>query len=202
MLSLSNILTLERCPHCNIDKPNLPRLWTGPTSDFKDTNRRQWATYVCQRCGGVVTACSQEKKDQVIDFFPKSAAIDQSIPERAKVFLRQAMDSLHSPSGAVMLAASAVDAMLKAKDYKQGSLYSRIDQSAADHVITPEMAKWAHQVRLDANDQRHADDDAQLPGPKDAQQAVEFALAFAQYLFVLPSRISKGIEQSQEGVAG
>jgi hypothetical protein len=53
-----------------------------------------------------------------------------------------------------MLCASAVDAMLKAKSYKDGTLYGRINQAAKDHLITPEMAKWAHDVRIEANDPR------------------------------------------------
>jgi hypothetical protein len=40
-----------------------------------------------------------------------------------------------------MLSASAVDAMLKVKGYKSGSLYSRIDKAAEDHMITSEMAR-------------------------------------------------------------
>lgn len=51
-----------------------------------------------------------------------------------------------------MLAASAVDALLKLKGYTAGSLYARIEKAAEDHVITQDMAKWAHEVRLDAND--------------------------------------------------
>ncbi len=52
-----------------------------------------------------------------------------------------------------MLAASSIDAMLKEKGYKVGGLYDRIKQAAKDHLITDEMAAWAHDVRLDANDQ-------------------------------------------------
>ena len=96
--------------------------------------------------------------------FPKdSSTVPDVVPERAKNYLRQAVDSLHAPSGAVMLAASAVDAMLKNKGYKDGSLYARIDDAAAKHLITPDMAAWAHDVRLDANDERHADESSTLP---------------------------------------
>ena len=69
-----------------------------------------------------------------------------------------------------MLAASAVDAMLKEKGYLKGSLYDRIEEAAKAHLISPEMAKWAHAVRLDANDQRHADHAATLPAEADARQ--------------------------------
>ncbi len=96
-----------------------------------------------------------------------------------------------------MLAASAVDAMLKAKGFKDGSLYSRIDKSVAAHLLTAEMGKWAHQVRLEANDQRHADEAASLPTAEDARRSVDFARALASFLFVLPARVSRGIEDSK-----
>ena len=91
-----------------------------------------------------------------------------------------------------MLAASAVDAMLKAKGYTKGNLYPRINQAKTDHLITEEMATWAHEIRLDANDQRHADQAATLPTPEDARKCNEFALALAEFLFVLPARVTRG----------
>lgn len=91
-----------------------------------------------------------------------------------------------------MLAASSVDAMLKAKGYKEGNLYTRIEEALEDHLITPEMADWAHEVRLDANDQRHDDEEAPLPEQSDAEKVIEFASALAQFLFVLPARIQRG----------
>ena len=93
-----------------------------------------------------------------------------------------------------MLAASAVDAMLKQRGYVEGTLYKRIEKAAGDHVLTSEMAPWAHAVRLDANDQRHADEAAVLPTPEDAKRVLEFALALGEYLFVLPARIARGIK--------
>ncbi|MBI4293556.1 MAG: DUF4145 domain-containing protein [Betaproteobacteria bacterium] len=104
---------------------------------------------------------------------------------------------LSSPAGAVMLAASAVDAMLKAKKLSSGSLYSRIDEAAKAHLITAEMAEWAHDVRLDANDQRHSDQDVPLPDQEQAKKCVEFAIAFGQFLFVLPARVERGIKSAK-----
>lgn len=92
-----------------------------------------------------------------------------------------------------MLTASSVDAMLKAKGYTEGSLYSRIDKAAADHLITADMAHWAHAVRLDANDQRHADEAADLPSEVDARRCIDFASALGQFLFTLPARVKKGL---------
>lgn len=130
---------------------------------------------------------------EVIEYYPSSTQVDDAIPERARSYLAQALDSISAPSGAVMLAASSVDAMLKAKDLKKGSLYSRIDQAVEANLITPDMAQWAHDVRLDANDERHADETMPLPGAEDARRAVDFAMALGQFMFVLPARVKRGI---------
>ena len=91
-----------------------------------------------------------------------------------------------------MLAASAIDAMLKAKGYNDGSLYSRIDQAVEDHLITAEMGLWAHEVRLEANGQRHADAQFTLPTITDANRVIAFAESLAEFLFALPARVSRG----------
>lgn len=93
-----------------------------------------------------------------------------------------------------MLSASSVDAMLKIKGYTAGTLYTRIQKAVEDHLITAEMATWAHEVRLDANDQRHADEAVSLPTTQDATRVLEFASALADYLFVLPSRVQRGLQ--------
>lgn len=130
----------------------------------------------------------------IAEYFPSATEIDSVVPERPRAFLQQAQESLHAPAGAVMLCASAVDAMLKIKSYAEGSLYARIEKAANDHLITTEMAKWAHEVRLDANGQRHADEAAALPTHQDATRALDFANALAEFLFVLPSRVQRGLE--------
>ncbi|MBK6539976.1 MAG: DUF4145 domain-containing protein [Flavobacteriales bacterium] len=155
--------------------------------------------YSCRRCGGVVTAfaSSQPTGNQVDGIFPGRQELSGDIPERAKNFLQQAIDSKAAPSGCVMLCASAVDAMLKAKNYVEGNLYSRIDKAVLENVITPDMAQWAHDVRLDANDERHADHAAKMPTLDDAERVVDFAEALAEILFVLPARVRRAIAPKQ-----
>jgi Domain of unknown function (DUF4145) len=101
---------------------------------------------------------------------------------------------MHAPAGAVMLCASAVDAMLKAKGSVEGSLYAQIDKAATEYLITADMATWPHAVRLDANEQRHADVATDLPCEQDAQRVLSFASKLAQLLFVLPARVKYGLE--------
>lgn len=137
-------------------------------------------------------AVASGDNQEVRDYWPGSESVDDAIPDRAAQFLRQAIDSLHAPAGAVVLAASSVDAMLKARGLKEGKLNDRIKQANAQHLLTDDMAPWAHEVRLDANDQRHADDDAPLPNDADARKVIEFAKALGQILFVLPAAVKRG----------
>jgi len=188
---LQNMLNLDRCPHCSVSKPTLEKIHEVVTDNHATSNQRYWRIYKCNFCGGLVTASSKEYNHKVEEIFPEAKSVDNAIPERAREYLKQSMES--SPAGAVMLAASAVDSMLKQKEYKEGNLYDRIEQAVKDHLITEEMAKWAHDVRLDVNDQGHADEEAPLPDEADAKRAIEFVKALAQLLFVLPDRIQRGL---------
>jgi hypothetical protein len=191
---LSDNLMVDRCPHCSVANPNLRKQHHLETNNHAGNFRRMWAVYVCGTCGSVVSAWAQQHGQEIGDYFPKSPSVDDDIPDRPRAFLKQAHESLHAPAGAVMLAASAVDAMLKLRGYTDGSLYSRIEKAAKDSVLTSEMAPWAHAVRLDANDQRHADQVANLPTAEDAVRVLEFATALGQYLFVLPKQIERGMK--------
>ncbi|MGA2478524.1 MAG: DUF4145 domain-containing protein [Spirochaetia bacterium] len=144
-----------------------------------------------------MTASAAHHGGYISDYFPKVEQIDSEIPGNAREYLRQAIESIHAPAAAVLLAASAIDSMLKEKGYKEGHLKPRIDQAQKDNVITLEMAKWAHQVRLDANDPRHADEAKPLPNEEDARLSIEFAKALGTFMFTLPARVTRGIKDSE-----
>lgn len=197
-------IKLDRCPHCNVAAPHLRWDMNTETKNSAERNRRRWVGYACQSCGGVVLTVAPFSGNtymNITQIWPAPQSVDEAIPERARMFLSQAISSIHAPAGAVMLCASAVDAMLKEIGLKEGNLYGRIGNAAAQHLITAEMAEWAHEVRLGANDQRHADEDAGLPDEADASQAIEFVQALGQFLFVLPSRVRRGRANSQAQVS-
>lgn len=187
-------LELERCPHCSVDLPLLKFNHHVQTKLY-DTGNRWWYFYICSRCGGGVSAWTTMQNGEANEIFPSPQEVDKALPEKARTYLTQALNSLSAPAGAVMLAASAVDAMLKGKGLKEGSLYTRIDKAANDHLITKEMAAWAHDVRLDANDQRHADEESPIPDTAAAKHAVDFAIALGQFMYVLPARVKRGLEE-------
>ena len=199
---LSTVFELPRCPHCGIDNPNLTMIAQATPNDLAGV-RHWWRFYACTRCGGTVSATSGASNNtqlwdrEATRWFPVSRQVSDDVPERPRHFLTDALNAMAAPSGAVMLAASAVDAMLKAKGLREGKLFKRIEKAVEDHLITPEMGRWAHDIRLDANAERHADEDAPMPTAADAEKCVDFALALAELLFVLPARVERGIAAAE-----
>jgi hypothetical protein len=107
------------------------------------------------------------------------------------------METLHAPDAAAIMAGSAVDAMLKHFKLIDGSVYRRIDEAVSQHILTAAMGEWAHEVRLGSNRPRHSDAENPHVSPEQAQQSVEFAEALGHFLFVLSSRVKKGIEDAK-----
>jgi hypothetical protein len=92
--------------------------------------------------------------------------------------------------------------MLKAKGLLEGTLFVRIGQAAEQHIITEDMARWAHHVRLEANAPRHADAQDPHASREEAAQSVEFAEALGNFLFVLPSRVRRGLRAAGADIEG
>lgn len=191
-------LLLPRCPHCGLARPTLTNrevfTTVGPTD-----GERSWYFYICSHCGGVVMALSRGKTREVAQIWPTLGRSAETLPARAKEYLDQARETLAQSSASIVMSAAAIDSMLKSRGLRDGSLYERIDQAAANHLITSDMAQWAHQVRLDANDQRHADESMPLPRTEDARRCLDFAEALGDVLFVLPARVTRGRAEAAMG---
>lgn len=199
-----------RCPHCNVADPLLTQIWSSFVKNTNDMTGRAYALYQCSRCNRVTMAEGlRVPTDQngspahrhyvkIDALYPAPSLIDPSLPADARRYLKQAVETLHAPDASIVMAASAVDAMLKAKGYTTGNLYPRIGQAVADHVLTDGMAQWAHKVRLEANAVRHADAENTEPSMEDAKQVLQFASALGDFLFVFTARVADGI-QSAEG---
>lgn len=193
MTRLDAHLQLPRCPHCNDEPSNLAEVSRLETADHSGLIKRKWKIYKCANCGGVVTAWAEDWGQEAIQIFPDSSSPDDAIPARPRTYLYQALESIHSPVGSVMLAAGAVDAMLRIKGYTEGSLYAKLQQAVKDHVITAEMETWAHELRIDGNDPQHADGHFPLPTVEDAKRSIELAQVYGQHIFCLPAKVQQGI---------
>lgn len=148
-------------------------------------------TQLCVRemRGGVLAHSNGSKDSELSGYIPKSLTIPEAIKGNARNYLDEAISS--KPAAATVMCASSVDAMLKDKGYTEGDLHSRINKEAEEGLITEEMKTWAHRVRMDANAQRHADKEEDLPTREEADETIAFVMAFAEYLIVLPDKVGK-----------
>lgn len=198
---------VEVCPRCGRANPTLAVLGGIQTITLTEYGMagqfRFCGLFKCTTCGRTVLAESRPSPSPgfsgqlpVETVLPVSEAIDTEIPPKPRQFLADAMASLNAPTASIMAACSAIDAMLKEKGIRRrddsGRERVRIDAAVAENVLTADMARWAHKVRLDANDQRHADEDAEMPNRDQAAQIFELAKGLAEILFVLPAKVVGG----------
>ena len=205
----ASLTGIKRCPYCGVASPFLRLIWVSqapmPRSDGNVPSL--WGVYSCSTCGSCLLArggpChpGHGVDNLIFEIIPEPKAAHVDLPETARRFLQQAMETLHAPDAAAMIAGSAVDAMLKDRGYKDGSLYARIDQAKEANLLTKGMADWAHSVRLGSNRPRHADENNPHVSPDEALQSVEFAEALGNFLFVLTARIARGIASANEANA-
>lgn len=196
-------LDLPRCPWCHTATPTLKRIW-----DYEYRlgifGRNHWRNFQCSKCHHIVMTRSESQpigSPAMRDVFPsRTRQLDESIPKRARVFLYQAQDTIDSPDASIMVCSSALDVMLQGKGIEKSKddLYTRIKKAAQKNLITEDMAKWAHQIRLVANESRHPDKDVSAATLVEARQSLEFTLALAEILYALPARVTKGLEESAE----
>jgi hypothetical protein len=203
----ADALGIDRCPHCNVADPNLK-----PETQFRSHGVRSgrdywWGIFSCASCGGIVAGraaianlsgnvrlleAANELLGKVDDVFPRPTKVATELPEKARRYLQQAMDSIAAPDAAVVVASASVDAMLQEIGYTgRASLHDKINKALEEGKLTADMADWAHEVRLVSNDARHADKENPHATIDQARQMVEFAEALGEFLFVLPARITR-----------
>ena len=101
-------------------------------------------------------------------------------------------------AGAMFRKALDVGLKVKFPEDSKGSLYERIGRAAQRHDLTPELAEWAHKIRLDGNDAAHGE----VPfSDEDAERLQVFTELVFRYLFTLPGMMkeAQGVETSEDG---
>ena len=197
----------ERCPHCKVATPQMLNKWNHQEQIF--SSAIFYVSYQCTSCCNITLAKysivapfergpSATYHQILEEYWPKlSGELSPTIPEAARTHLAEARNGIYSPNSSVVASATAVDLMLQEKDIEETSLNAAINEAKVQGLITENMADWAHHIRIEANGSRHRKIGTPLATKEDAEQSLEFAVALAEFLFVLPARVTKGIEQSQ-----
>ncbi len=77
----------------------------------------------------------------------------------------------------------------------KGALYERIEKAAKQHKLMPDLADWAHQIRLDGINAVHEE----KPFSKeDAERLSTFTQLVMLYLFTLPGMLEQTRNVSQD----
>lgn len=216
VVNLRNPLSeLPRCPQCGTAKPTLHLQAVLEKERVGNSDLwSSWIVYQCTSCRDPICFLANVPRHGDIGAMRTWFAVQSYVagwmlpgyggedlsdwPERARKYMRQAIETLAAPDGAVMLAGSAVDSMLKEKGLTEGSVYSRIEKAVTDNLLTPAMGEWAHAVRLSSNNPRHADLDEPHATADEAKATIEFAKALGQFLFALPAKIARGKEAAEK----
>ena len=76
--------------------------------------------------------------------------------------------------------------------------YKRIEQAAKNNKLTPELAEWAHQIRVLGNDAAHEEVFTQAQ----AREMSAFTEIMLQYMFTLPGDLEAARKAAMEREKG
>lgn len=129
---------------------------------------------------------------KMVAFFPPPAtpkAPDHLPPNVQAFFLEAAANVKQGPNAAGAMLRKSVDVALKhVAPEAKGNLVGRIDKAAELGKITPELAEWAHRVRLEGNDAAHDEDPFTV---EEAEHLYKFTELVLMYLFTLPGMLDE-----------
>jgi hypothetical protein len=163
----------------------------------------QWALYSCTSCLLCISVCIAQAwgatgRLRTVLAFPTIVSSHSRLkdtPSSARDYLLEAERIRRdSPRSSILATATAIDHMLKHRGYKTGSLYERINAAVAAQEFPKSIGDWAHEVRLDANDIRHADEHTD-PSYYSAQRADllwRLAATISDVWFGIPAEIARG----------
>lgn len=201
------------CPHCGTKRVAFTILNQSPagkqSNSMWDTlafcgqcNRGILATFLTPRGGDPMSLLSSSSWNQlspptISPSLPSTGAPKHTPPNVAE-FYRQGMESLPGARDAAgSMFRKVLDTGLKAKfPTIKGTLNERIKKAAQKHELTPELAEWAHQIRLDGNDAAHDEEPFSEDDIRTIQAFTELVLT---YLFTLPGMLEEArVEAGEE----
>jgi hypothetical protein len=198
-------LALQRCPHCHPANSTLPR----KTTVLASLGRRISCVRLGdKRSGGTFTLVNPAPawsrvplRLTLIPLKHNCSGLCHVFSRFLRTYLRKRRDILRRHGKRSLLQIRQLRhrplrwTQCWARGFKSGSLYSRIVKAEEDGVLTKDMSAWAHDIRFDANDERHADLAHTGATAEDAQRCLDFADTLADLLFVLPARVKRGLKQ-------
>ena len=132
--------------------------------------------------------------------FPNTGA-PQHTPKNVARFFEQAKDNLlKNWDAAGTMFRKALDTGLKHKfpELKEENLVVRIKKAAEEHKLTPDLAEWAHQIRIDGNDATHEEEPVSQKTAESLSTLTEMVLL---YLFTLPGMLEEARKRAESSTS-
>lgn len=123
---------------------------------------------------------------------PAPSRCPEHTPDNLKRLFLQAADAnkRDAPDASGAMSRKVIDnstqLLLKDEAKKYGTIYARIEALKNKGTLTPELAAWAHEVRLGGNDAAH---DLEPFTPEEAGELLDFAELYLIYVYTLPERL-------------
>lgn len=189
------------CPHCgtsHVAFELVQESWLPHSSRWQACAR-------CNRCSGFVVLEFEEGPDEddspispsgwnptefhIEKMHPASdAEIPLYLPEDVKRFYSQGVDNAPTnPDAAGIMFRKTLEAVLRDKcATATGGLFKRIDHAAEVGILTADLARYAHTIRLEGNEAAHGTYDK-----ADAQRLHSLVKLVLQYVYTLPGMQSQ-----------
>ncbi len=180
------------CPHCR--------------TFARFTNISQWAKnpqggptqlglFTCDRCRGVITVAIGEE-NELWDIYPASRSVPDHLPPELEQEFREAVSNLNRGAwkSALAMARATLQLVVRERQAEEKNLAEEIADLAQKHVIMPDMADWAKEVRLGGNLALHPKP-GQSVSEEEATEIIDFADALLTYLYSIPAEVAARREQ-------
>ena len=186
---------VSECPRCEIKGVAFQIEHGGPSwkDDRGYTYSEKFAVCgVCRR-GVIATFHSRIGLTGLLPSPPKPP---DHLPDNVRSFFEQGINNLsQSWDAAGAMFRKTLDVTLKHKFSEiKGTLKKRIDEAANQRDLTPELAEWAHQIRLDGNEASHGEEPF---SQEDAQRLATFTELVLRYLYTLPGMLEEAKRTGQ-----
>jgi hypothetical protein len=132
------------------------------------------------------------------------ASVDKHVPPSIAADFSEALRCLwvKSYKATVAMCRRSVEASCKEKKANGKNLKERIENLAAQGLITDPLRKMAHRVRLTANEELHgAPDDLDTFTEPEAEAIVKFVREYFHHVYVMPALLDSYNEPQGEAAA-
>ena len=181
---------VANCPYCRTRSvaftiKDLANKWYEFNKLYQDTFA------VCGRCHRAVMATFKGESLYLCNMAPAPPRPPEYLPKEVKDYFRQGVDNLsgnYDAAGAMFRTALETALREKLPDSKARTLFDLIKEAETQQKLTPDLAKWAHQIRLGGRDAVHKKEPS---SKEDAQDLHDFTELVLLYLYTLPGMLER-----------